>query len=146
MSCFGLMKNSRDGKSYSTNLAFTPPEYLRTGKVFRMFMCVGCMGACTWSWAQLKEIWRHWIGHKSIRLVWNTQNGQKAINNVVLFSLLDRIFIVSQRGLHLLLHPLLQISQKLIALCFSFWPNYMEIYVEKKSASLPSFLFILSLI
>ena len=25
------MKNSRDGKSYSTNLAFTPPEYLRTG-------------------------------------------------------------------------------------------------------------------
>lgn len=26
------MKNSRDGKSYSTNLAFTPPEYLRTGK------------------------------------------------------------------------------------------------------------------
>ncbi|XP_057250826.1 serine/threonine-protein kinase BSK7 isoform X1 [Beta vulgaris subsp. vulgaris] len=33
LSCFGLMKNSRDGKSYSTNLAFTPPEYLRTGKV-----------------------------------------------------------------------------------------------------------------
>lgn len=32
LSCFGLMKNSRDGKSYSTNLAFTPPEYLRTGK------------------------------------------------------------------------------------------------------------------
>ncbi|KAI7998615.1 Serine/threonine-protein kinase BSK5 [Camellia lanceoleosa] len=32
-SCFGLMKNSRDGKSYSTNLAFTPPEYLRTGRV-----------------------------------------------------------------------------------------------------------------
>lgn len=31
LSCFGLMKNSRDGKSYSTNLAFTPPEYLRTG-------------------------------------------------------------------------------------------------------------------
>ncbi|GFP86272.1 probable serine/threonine-protein kinase at5g41260 [Phtheirospermum japonicum] len=27
------MKNSRDGKSYSTNLAFTPPEYLRTGRV-----------------------------------------------------------------------------------------------------------------
>jgi hypothetical protein len=25
------MKNSRDGKSYSTNLAFTPPEYMRTG-------------------------------------------------------------------------------------------------------------------
>lgn len=25
------MKNSRDGKSYSTNLAYTPPEYLRTG-------------------------------------------------------------------------------------------------------------------
>ncbi|GAB4834410.1 Serine/threonine-protein kinase bsk7 [Ancistrocladus abbreviatus] len=33
LSCFGLMKNSRDGRSYSTNLAFTPPEYLRTGKV-----------------------------------------------------------------------------------------------------------------
>lgn len=31
LSCFGLMKNSRDGKSYSTNLAFTPPEYLRNG-------------------------------------------------------------------------------------------------------------------
>ncbi|KNA03595.1 hypothetical protein SOVF_207630 [Spinacia oleracea] len=33
LSCFGLMKNSRDGKSYSTNLAFTPPEYLRNGRV-----------------------------------------------------------------------------------------------------------------
>ncbi|KAK4741211.1 hypothetical protein SAY87_024799 [Trapa incisa] len=33
LSCFGLVKNSRDGKSYSTNLAFTPPEYLRTGRV-----------------------------------------------------------------------------------------------------------------
>ncbi|GMH29741.1 hypothetical protein Nepgr_031584 [Nepenthes gracilis] len=33
LSCFGLMKNSRDGRSYSTNLAFTPPEYLRTGRV-----------------------------------------------------------------------------------------------------------------
>ncbi|XP_062146204.1 serine/threonine-protein kinase BSK7 [Alnus glutinosa] len=33
LSCFGLMKNSRDGKIYSTNLAFTPPEYLRTGRV-----------------------------------------------------------------------------------------------------------------
>ncbi|XP_074382202.1 serine/threonine-protein kinase BSK7-like isoform X3 [Apium graveolens] len=33
LSCFGLMKNSRDGKSYSTTLAFTPPEYLRTGRV-----------------------------------------------------------------------------------------------------------------
>ncbi|KAF8379114.1 hypothetical protein HHK36_028543 [Tetracentron sinense] len=30
---FGLMKNSRDGKSYSTNLAYTPPEFLRTGRV-----------------------------------------------------------------------------------------------------------------
>ena len=27
------MKNSRDGKSYSTNLAYTPPEFLRTGKI-----------------------------------------------------------------------------------------------------------------
>ncbi|XP_062100509.1 serine/threonine-protein kinase BSK5-like [Humulus lupulus] len=33
LSYFGLMKNSKDGKSYSTNLAFTPPEYLRTGRV-----------------------------------------------------------------------------------------------------------------
>lgn len=37
MSCFGLMKNSRDGKSYSTNLAFTPPEYLRTGSLVRVY-------------------------------------------------------------------------------------------------------------
>ncbi|ONH92444.1 hypothetical protein PRUPE_8G176100 [Prunus persica] len=33
LSCFGLMRNSRDGKSYSTNLAYTPPEYLRNGRV-----------------------------------------------------------------------------------------------------------------
>ncbi|KAH8509692.1 hypothetical protein Peur_051482 [Populus x canadensis] len=33
LSCFGLMKNSMDGKSYSTNLAYTPPEYLRNGRV-----------------------------------------------------------------------------------------------------------------
>ncbi|RYR48728.1 hypothetical protein Ahy_A07g034803 isoform B [Arachis hypogaea] len=33
ISCFGLIKNSRDGKSYSTNLAYTPPEYLRNGRV-----------------------------------------------------------------------------------------------------------------
>jgi len=33
LSTFGLMKNSRDGKSYSTNLAYTPPEFLRTGKI-----------------------------------------------------------------------------------------------------------------
>ncbi|XP_057456176.1 serine/threonine-protein kinase BSK5-like [Lotus japonicus] len=33
LSCFGLMKNSRDGRSYSTNLAFTPPEYLRNGRI-----------------------------------------------------------------------------------------------------------------
>ncbi|XP_019435984.1 PREDICTED: probable serine/threonine-protein kinase At4g35230 [Lupinus angustifolius] len=32
-SCFGLIKNSRDGKSYSTNLAYAPPEYLRNGRV-----------------------------------------------------------------------------------------------------------------
>ncbi|CAL4915370.1 unnamed protein product [Urochloa decumbens] len=32
LSCFGLMKNSRDGKSYSTNLAYTPPEYLRNAR------------------------------------------------------------------------------------------------------------------
>ncbi|KAL8092146.1 hypothetical protein AgCh_034440, partial [Apium graveolens] len=33
LSCFSLMRNSRDGKSYSTNLAYTPPEYLRNGRV-----------------------------------------------------------------------------------------------------------------
>ncbi|XP_023522463.1 probable serine/threonine-protein kinase At4g35230 [Cucurbita pepo subsp. pepo] len=33
LSCFGLMKNSMDGKSYSTNLAYTPPEYLKDGTV-----------------------------------------------------------------------------------------------------------------
>ncbi|KAG6476137.1 hypothetical protein ZIOFF_065373 [Zingiber officinale] len=33
LSCFGLIKNSKDGKSYNTNLAFTPPEYLITGRV-----------------------------------------------------------------------------------------------------------------
>ncbi|CAI0454550.1 unnamed protein product [Linum tenue] len=33
LSSFGFMKNSRDGKSYSTNLAYTPPEFLRTGRV-----------------------------------------------------------------------------------------------------------------
>ncbi|XP_035543785.1 serine/threonine-protein kinase BSK2-like [Juglans regia] len=33
LSSFGLMKNSRDGKSYSTNLAYSPPEFLRTGRV-----------------------------------------------------------------------------------------------------------------
>ncbi|KAH7286917.1 hypothetical protein KP509_32G027900 [Ceratopteris richardii] len=33
LSCFGMMKNSRDGKSYSTNLVFTPPEFLRTGRI-----------------------------------------------------------------------------------------------------------------
>ena len=33
LSYFGLMKNSKDGKSDSTNLAYTPPEYLRNGRV-----------------------------------------------------------------------------------------------------------------
>ncbi|XP_047308872.1 serine/threonine-protein kinase BSK1-like [Impatiens glandulifera] len=33
LSCFGLMKNSMDGKSYSTNLAYIPPEYLKNGRV-----------------------------------------------------------------------------------------------------------------
>ncbi|KAK4800850.1 hypothetical protein SAY86_021337 [Trapa natans] len=31
LSCFGLMKYSHDGKSHGTNLAYTPPEYLKTG-------------------------------------------------------------------------------------------------------------------
>ena len=38
------MKNSRDGKSYSTNLAYTPPEYLRNGKesivLFWILTCI----------------------------------------------------------------------------------------------------------
>lgn len=39
LSSFGLMKNSRDGKSYSTNLAYTPPEFLRTGTFkFHIFL------------------------------------------------------------------------------------------------------------
>lgn len=33
LSCFGLMKNSRDGRSYSSNLVFTPPEYVKTGRI-----------------------------------------------------------------------------------------------------------------
>ncbi|KAJ0249538.1 BSK9 [Hirschfeldia incana] len=33
LSCFGLMKSSREGRSYSTNLAFAPPECLRLGIV-----------------------------------------------------------------------------------------------------------------
>ncbi|KAK9164971.1 hypothetical protein Scep_000162 [Stephania cephalantha] len=33
LSGFGFIKNSRDGRSYSTNLAYTPPEYLRNGRV-----------------------------------------------------------------------------------------------------------------
>ncbi|XP_027354517.1 serine/threonine-protein kinase BSK1-like isoform X3 [Abrus precatorius] len=37
LSCFGLIKNSRDGKSYSTNLAYTPPEYLRNESVIYSF-------------------------------------------------------------------------------------------------------------
>ncbi|KAL0664394.1 hypothetical protein Bca4012_101232 [Brassica carinata] len=31
LSCFGWMKDSKDGKNFSTNLAYTPPEYLRDG-------------------------------------------------------------------------------------------------------------------
>lgn len=45
LSCFGLMKNSRDGKSYSTNLAFTPPEYLRTGMIIRRVLGLLCIFA-----------------------------------------------------------------------------------------------------
>ncbi|CAA7023097.1 unnamed protein product [Microthlaspi erraticum] len=31
LSCFGWMKDSKDGKNFSTNLAYTPPEYNTTG-------------------------------------------------------------------------------------------------------------------
>nr|XP_023905787.1 probable serine/threonine-protein kinase At5g41260 [Quercus suber] len=33
LSSFSLMKNNRDGKSYGTNLAYTQPEFLWTGRV-----------------------------------------------------------------------------------------------------------------
>ncbi|XP_028105724.1 serine/threonine-protein kinase BSK3-like [Camellia sinensis] len=33
LSCFGLMKSSGNGNIYSTNLAFTPPEFLKIGIV-----------------------------------------------------------------------------------------------------------------
>ncbi|KAK4753064.1 hypothetical protein SAY87_021862 [Trapa incisa] len=33
LSCFGFMKNSRDGKSYSTYHEYTPPDYLKYGRV-----------------------------------------------------------------------------------------------------------------
>ncbi|XP_010543248.1 PREDICTED: probable serine/threonine-protein kinase At5g41260 isoform X2 [Tarenaya hassleriana] len=33
LSCFGLMKSIQTGKSYSSNLAFAPPEYLSLGTV-----------------------------------------------------------------------------------------------------------------
>ncbi|CAH2039328.1 unnamed protein product [Thlaspi arvense] len=44
LSTFGLIKNSRAGKSYTTNLAFTPPEYLPTGKIasLRHFIPTKC--------------------------------------------------------------------------------------------------------
>ncbi|KAF7828281.1 serine/threonine-protein kinase BSK3-like isoform X1 [Senna tora] len=45
LSCFGLMKNSRDGKSYSTNLAFTPPEYLRTGLLIQFLSPPSCFSS-----------------------------------------------------------------------------------------------------
>jgi BR-signaling kinase len=44
LSSFGLMKNSRDGKSYSTNLAYTPPEFLRTGRNLHMILITALMG------------------------------------------------------------------------------------------------------
>lgn len=40
------MKNSRDGRSYSTNLAFTPPEYLRTGKT------LSTLDLCGWTFVK----------------------------------------------------------------------------------------------
>lgn len=33
LSCFGLMKNSIDEKCFSTNQAYTPPEYLKIGSI-----------------------------------------------------------------------------------------------------------------
>lgn len=46
------MKNSRDGKSYSTNLAYTPPEYLKNGDLPKLtylfcvdkeILCFACL-------------------------------------------------------------------------------------------------------
>ncbi|XP_024008223.1 probable serine/threonine-protein kinase At4g35230 isoform X2 [Eutrema salsugineum] len=37
LSCFGWMKHSKDGKNFSTNLAYTPPEYLRSESVVFSF-------------------------------------------------------------------------------------------------------------
>ncbi|XP_010530338.1 PREDICTED: probable serine/threonine-protein kinase At4g35230 isoform X2 [Tarenaya hassleriana] len=37
LSCYGLIKNSRDGKYFSTNLAYTPPEYLKNESVIFSF-------------------------------------------------------------------------------------------------------------
>ncbi|KFK29149.1 hypothetical protein AALP_AA7G095200 [Arabis alpina] len=37
LSCFGWIKNSKDGKNFSTNLAYTPPEYLRSESVVFSF-------------------------------------------------------------------------------------------------------------
>ncbi|XP_022560860.2 serine/threonine-protein kinase BSK11 isoform X2 [Brassica napus] len=37
LSCFGWMKDSKDGKNFSTNLAYTPPEYLRDESVVFSF-------------------------------------------------------------------------------------------------------------
>lgn len=55
LSCFGLMKNSRDGKSYSTNLAFTPPEYMRTGQtsVFLSYYLLSLVFYIVDSWCLL---------------------------------------------------------------------------------------------
>ncbi|KAM3391549.1 hypothetical protein ACQJBY_012940 [Aegilops geniculata] len=50
LSCFGLMKNSRDGKSYSTNLAFTPPEYMRTGWFLFMLLKPYSLLLCSSPW------------------------------------------------------------------------------------------------
>ncbi|KAK9065852.1 hypothetical protein SSX86_015253 [Deinandra increscens subsp. villosa] len=33
LSCFGLMKNNQDEKSYNIGLAYTPPEYMKTGSM-----------------------------------------------------------------------------------------------------------------
>ena len=40
LSCFGWMKDSKDGKNFSTNLAYTPPEYLRDGNVLCLTLSI----------------------------------------------------------------------------------------------------------
>jgi hypothetical protein len=58
------MKNSRDGKSYSTNLAYTPPEYLRNGPYLFTFMLFFSLHA-VFSFMLSNEIFHHFCRYLS---------------------------------------------------------------------------------